>query len=559
MKHKKNYTLPLIIIAGILLSITAYFGTINSLTLRAEEPRRGVVAFEMTQSNNYAVPTLFGWKYYNKPPVYNWLIVITSKISGVFDNWVVRLPSLLSLLLLITLNFFFVRKFLNAEIAAITTILLVINVDFLFYGGVYTGEIDLFYSLVVYLQGLSIFYFGKKQKKLDLFLISYTLCAIGLLTKGLPSLAFQFFGLLAWALSARNFRILFHWTHLLGISILIILISLYFFIYSMYEDPWPFIHNLFLESSEKTAQGKNLLQILKALAMFPAILFKTLLPGIIFIVFFRKSTFLKAYKKNKYLKYITWFIILNIPIYWITPSFKIRYLYMLFPFITTILAILYINGKKHFPRLNAFIEKIFLAFIIIFCLGYIASYFINFLDQHDPSKLILTGILVSTLLVLFLYFKLIPYRIYLIMLSFLLFRIFLNYYYYPDFHSRYMKINTFIEDVINVTANEPVYYAGKSITKIVENSLTNKISHQDRIEITSVPPIHYQVAYYLGVHKNRVLNFTEETREDVFYISEKEFTENKAVTVYAETDQCLRHCKGYVLYKLKPPENEIVP
>ena len=554
MKPKKNYTLLLIVCAGVLLSIAAYFGSLNYLTLRAEEPRRGVIAFEMSQNKNYVVPTLFGWNYYNKPPVYNLMIVAVSKISGVFDNWVVRLPSLLSLLILITLNFFIVRKFLDKKIAAIATLLLIINVEFLFYASVYSGEIDLFYSLIVYLQGISIFYYGNKKRRFDMFYISYTLCAIGFLTKGLPSLAFQFFSLIAWAISARNFRVLFHWTHILGIMLLVVLVTLYFFIYSMYEDPWPFIHNLFLESSEKTAQGKSLIEIFKAIATFPAILAKTLLPGIIFILFSRKSIFLNAYKKNLFFRYIIWFIVLNIPIYLITPDFKVRYVYMFFPFFTTFFALLYIDGKKQLPRLNSVIEKILPAFMIIFCLGYIGSYFIRFLDQRDPHKLILTGLLLSALFVLFLYFKLIPYRIYLFALTFILFRIFLNGYYYPDFHVRYLKVDPFIEDIKKITGDEPVYYAGKSMTRNIENTLTNIISHEKQIKIISVPPIHYQIAFDLGLYKNHILTFTEKPKENVFYISEKEFIRNKPVTIFAETDQCLRKCEGYVLYKLKSTE-----
>ena len=559
MSRTKKLSLSLVIPAGIILGIVAYFGSLNKLSLRGEEPRRAVVAFEMMQNKNYVVPTLFGWNYYNKPPVYNWLIIITSKISGKFDHWTVRLPSLLSFLLLILINYYIVRKFLKTEIAQVTTILLILNSELLFYGSVYTGEIDLFYSLIVYLQAVSIFYFGSKRKFFDMFSVSYTLCAIGVLTKGVPSLAFQMFSLIAWAIAGRNLKFLFSWRHAYGILLLALLLSVYFFIYSMYEDPWPYIHNLFLESSEKTLQGKNFLQILIALLLFPVHFVKVLLPGIVFVVFFRKSTFLNAYKKSIFLRYIAWFIILNLPIYWVTPSFKLRYIYMFFPFITIFLALLYTLGRKELPKLNGILEKVFLVVIVLFCLVYISSYFIHFIDSGDPTKLILTGILFLTLLTAFLYIKYPLSRLYLLVLSFLIFRIYLNFYYFPDFHGRYYTNKEFIERIKSITANEPVYYAGTSETRYIQNSITNRLAHRKTVEITEVPVIPLQIPYYLGLEKNQVLTFVEELREDVFYISEKEYCRDKSVTIMAETNNGLGDCEGYVLYKVKPEKYEIVP
>jgi 4-amino-4-deoxy-L-arabinose transferase-like glycosyltransferase len=559
MSRTRKLSLSILIPAGIILGILAYFGSINYLTLRGSEQRSAVVSFEMMQNKNYAVPTLFGWKYYNKPPVYNWLIIITSKIAGQFNHWTVRLPSLLSLLLLILINYYFVRKFLKADIAEITTILLVMNVELLFYGSVYTGEVDLFYSLIIYLQAISIFYFGSRRKLFDMFLVSYTLCAIGILTKGLPSLAFQFFGLIAWVIASRNLKILFSWKHAAGILLLVVLLSVYFFIYSMYDDPWPYIHKLLLESSERTLQGKHILQIVKAILLFPAQLAKVLLPGIIFVVFFQKSTFFTVYKKSKFLKFIAWFIILNLPVYGSTPSFKLRYIYMFLPFITTFLGLLYITGRKQLPKINSILEKIFLAVIILFCMVYISSYFINFTDNRDHTKWILTCILFMSILSIFLYIKYDSSRLYLLTLTFLLFRIYLNCYYFPDFHARHSASREFITKIMSLTKNEPVYYAGNSSTLFIQNTLTNRLAHKKMIEIKEVPVIPLQIPYYLGLDKNQILKFVEETREGEIYISKKNYIENKSVFIMAETDECLGNCEGYVLYKLKPEKNEIVP
>ncbi len=40
-----------------------------------EEPRRALVAMEMMYSGDYIHTTIHGAAYYNKPPLFNWLVV----------------------------------------------------------------------------------------------------------------------------------------------------------------------------------------------------------------------------------------------------------------------------------------------------------------------------------------------------------------------------------------------------------------------------------------------------------------------------------------------------
>jgi 4-amino-4-deoxy-L-arabinose transferase-like glycosyltransferase len=58
------------------------FPNIRFFELTLEEPRRALVAYEMWFSGSYLQPTLLGEPYFNKPPLFNWLIVLSSMLFG---------------------------------------------------------------------------------------------------------------------------------------------------------------------------------------------------------------------------------------------------------------------------------------------------------------------------------------------------------------------------------------------------------------------------------------------------------------------------------------------
>lgn len=56
------------------LLIPALFINLGKMPLSSDEPTRSVVALEMNLSGNYVTPTINGDYYYNKPPLYNWIL-----------------------------------------------------------------------------------------------------------------------------------------------------------------------------------------------------------------------------------------------------------------------------------------------------------------------------------------------------------------------------------------------------------------------------------------------------------------------------------------------------
>ncbi|MFT4660544.1 MAG: 4-amino-4-deoxy-L-arabinose transferase-like glycosyltransferase [Flavobacteriales bacterium] len=339
-----------ILLITFLLLFIVIFGWNNVLELRAEEPRRAIVSIEMLLRGEYLIPQIHNWGYYNKPPVFNWCMLFFLNIFGSFDEWVVRLPSLLSYFATALLIFITVKRFLTKGVALFSSLFFLTTADILFYGTVNAGEIDLFFTLVVFGQVMSIFVFYERKQFFLMFFLSYLFAAIGTLTKGPPSIAFQGLTLLPWLLLNRRWRLLFNWKHFLSIAVFITIVGGYFFQYSKYNDAIGFMVRLFKEASQRSGMEQNIWDTIKESAFFPLYLAQLMLPWTLLVFFFFRKKFISVIKSNAILHFSLIFIIFNIPIYWFTADHKARYLYPFFPFFCILFSYFFVNAPTYLQK-----------------------------------------------------------------------------------------------------------------------------------------------------------------------------------------------------------------
>src|SRR5258705_6898626 len=152
------------ILAFFVFYILAVLIHLNYYPLNGDEPRRAIIAIEMRHSGNFIMPTTMGWIYYNKPPIYNWLISACMFLTGSENEIPVRLPSLIAILLWSIINCQVLKKIVPREVAALSSLFLMTSLDIFFWGLNNGGEIDIFYSFIVYLQVISIFYFNLQKR-----------------------------------------------------------------------------------------------------------------------------------------------------------------------------------------------------------------------------------------------------------------------------------------------------------------------------------------------------------------------------------------------------------
>lgn len=324
------------LIVATFLAVINVLGFNHLLELMAEEPRRSIIAIEMLWSGDFAIPHIYEEIYYNKPPLYNWLIAASMYVFGT-GEWAARLPGSLSFLLTAFILFKIASRHLSHKVSLFVAFAYITSIDLLFYGSVNTAEIDIFYSLITVLQVYAIFHYKQSGEYLKLFVFSYLLAAVGVLTKGIPSIAFQGLTLLGYFIATKSFSKLFSWKHLIGSSAFLIVIIGYLYYFSLHEDVFAFLSQQFQEASQRSANETTKLDLLKNMSSFILKLFEKLAPWCLFVVFLAKKSVRRQIIENPLLKFSLVFIISNILVYWTALDLRTRYIYMFFPFFILLL------------------------------------------------------------------------------------------------------------------------------------------------------------------------------------------------------------------------------
>ncbi len=318
------------------LLVVALFLNLSVQPIFLEEPRRALVAMEMAERGNWWVPYQLGEFYYNKPPVFNWVLLIFAKVFGGFSEFSQRLPTVLSLLGIGGLIYAYGKRYANAQLGVLSAFLFIISGGILFFFAT-LGEIDVFYTLVTLAGLLPIYALYRQGNFYQLFAIVYFFGAIGTLTKGLSSILFIGFSLLGWFLYKKDVKRLFHLPHFVGGGIFVLIIGGYLWIYSQYNALSGYLETLWGQSSERTVLDQGFAPLLGHLFQFPLDLIKDTLPGSLLLLFAVRRDFWKKIQQNEFMVFAVVMFVANILIYWVSPGAKQRYIYPLYPFFLMVL------------------------------------------------------------------------------------------------------------------------------------------------------------------------------------------------------------------------------
>jgi len=517
----------LLVIITLLLLAYAFFAHLNSIGLRAEEPKRAILGIETLLDRNYIIPHIHGYAYYDKPPFYNWILAFFFFLFGSFDEWVVRLPGVLSILLTGIIGFIIIKKYTNKELAYFSSMAYITSADLLFYGSVNSGEIDLFYSMVVFIQVISIFWFYEKKKYLLMYVSSYLFVSIGFLTKGLPSIAFQGMTLIIMVIYFKSWKILFSWQHVLGIGLFVLICGGYYYAYSLEGDAIGYLVSLSKQSSQRSFNEYPFILVIEQIALFPIQILKLLLPWSLLVIFMIRKDFLRTIKSNKLVLFSSLFVIANIIIYWLSPEMRDRYLYMFLPFIAFTLIYFYYKFQNTDIRRKKWIRGIFGGVMVLTVFFFIAYPFLNTINK-EASYPVIVSIVFSILLafITFLYFRHRKFYIYLFILFLIITRIGFNYTLLPHFHAstRTSEYSYHVEQMIMVTGNEPIFYTGNPLTYHPDLSIfRNQLYKSD---ITIPPLTAFQIPYYIVKSNDHILYYEQNPKPGKFYLAYESFTTN---------------------------------
>lgn len=336
-------------VLAISLLVPALFSHLGYLPLDtdSDEPRRALVALEMLLSGDYLTPTLNGMPYFNKPPLYNWLIAASYRLFGTYSSFALRFPMAVSLLGYALTVYWFVRRYVDAgrfsqAIAFATAFMLITNIRVWLYDSM-LGLIDITFSWVTYTAFMLVYHFDRQKKYGLLFVTTYALTALGFLMKGLPSVVFQGLTLLAWFGYTRSWRAFFHPTHLAGLAVFGTLVGGYYGAYfAQNHIPMSTVFGtLFNESAKRTVIQFGLGETLLHLLTFPVEMQYRYAPWLLLVLLFFQKGIRHFLTMQPFIWFNTLIFSINFVVYWSSPQVYARYLLMLLPLLFTVLSYLY--------------------------------------------------------------------------------------------------------------------------------------------------------------------------------------------------------------------------
>ncbi len=499
------------------LYVVSVLMNLGHLHLRVEEPRRALIAMEMLESGNLLQPHTLGWEYYNKPPLFNWIMAAFMKLAGSDSAFMARLPSVFFLLLFAYSYYKISARYLQKEVALLSAFFMLTSADLYFYTVSNGAEIDIFYSFIVYLQAISIFWFAEKKKYLALFLSSWFFCALGFLTKGYPSLVFQGLTLAAICVQIKSFRFIFSLRHLAGILLFLLVTGAYFFyLNSSQRSPDVALINLLKESFLKSAFGEESAGRLYKVFTYPYSLLRVFAPWCLLLLLL----FLKGQRynltTNPLVRFSLFFILFNIAVYWVTGAQKTRYIYMFIPFGMTIISYIAWRFKSQNEELfnkylksTGFVCGIALAGVIYLLLAAAISW----------ARLVIPGLLLFGITIAI--FRLPQYRLWLFLAAVITTRLIYAIGGIPLKSEKEFDYPGLTASLASLNKNDKVTFWGKPDTLNLDIKALGFTVYKWKKEPVLVLPekISYQVPYYFYKATGHLVMFDTILKPGQTYIS----------------------------------------
>lgn len=418
-------------VAVFALMVPALFINLGLLAFIDDEAIRSLVALEMKLSGNYIAPTLNGVFYYNKPPLYNWILLAFFEITGRINEWTARIPTVLCLLGYAATIYYFFRKHYDRHFAFLNALVLVTCGRILFWDSM-LGLIDICFSWITFSAFMVIYHQFQKGQWYRMFLWSYLLTAAGFMMKGLPAVVFQGTTLFVYFVYRGQFKRLFSWAHVLGGLAALMIVGSYYLVYDHYNSLENVFSTLFTESSKRTVVRFGIWNTIVHFFTFPFEMIYHFLPWSVLIVHFIKKGVLKEIRQDAFITFNLLVFLSNILIYWTSPEVYPRYLLMLAPPLFSVFIYLHFLHKAQRSWTYIAVDRFYLLMCIIATLLWLMPLYLK-QTQAVPGLYFKTTFLVIGLAFLtWLYQKQRERRLMILGIFLLLFRIGFDWFILPD-------------------------------------------------------------------------------------------------------------------------------
>jgi len=509
---KRNPTI--IYISGIVLLIIALLinlGHVN-IFLGVDEATRALVALEMIITENFVTPTLNGEFYYNKPPLFNWILAGFFSLFGT-NEIVMRLPTVISFLGFAYTIYFFVGKELGKQTGIIAAFAFVTLGRLLFWE-TFFAYIDTTFSWVVYTGLMFMYYFFKRNKLYHLFIVSSLFMAIAFMLKGLPAIVFQGITLLSLFISEKKFRQLFSMPHIIGGMVFISLVGGYYLVYHQYNSLENVFSTLWGETTQRTVVNQGWWSTIKHLFVFPYEMTYHYAPWSFLIVFTFFKGFWKTSLHNKFLKFNLLAFLFNIIPYWTSPDVYPKYIMMLMPMLLTVYVFYFLKNLELNGKLSKIFETTFLIASIVLTFGWIAILFVDKFDQVNFVVIKVIVLMAITGVFTIIYFKIKSQRIIIFAIILIIARIGFDWFIWPLRAPQFDIHEENALTVAEITGKESVFYYHASMLQYGASFYMSKAKH-DIIRKEEFKPM-YNTYYIVDNEGYDKINSTHQSIK-IFY------------------------------------------
>lgn len=466
----KPFTLaPVSSLAAIfLLAIVALVLPIGTypVTLLTDEPIRLMVSTEMIISGDYLSPTLNGDPYFNKPPLYNWIIIGSFKLFGEESMFAYRFPMILSWFILGFLVFRFVRAYMRDDNFAVLAALLAVTHGRLVFYDTLLGLIDLCYAALTYLGFMVVYTYGQRNAWAKLFLYSWAIAAIGQLMKGVTSPVFQGLTLLSYFLVVRpdQRKKLFSWQSFAGVGLFLLILLAYYIPYFQrnHFTVRSYVDTMLANNAKGTPVNYPVWKTILHVLIYPLHMLYDFAPWMLLSILFIRKDFLSRLKENRFIFFNAVVFLSNFIIYWISPETFARYLFMLLPLLFTTGLYFYTYQSRETDWQRKIIDGFLRGSMALVTLALPALPFIPKLAQID-DRWIKTAVLFAAMgAITWMAWKKKTNLIFAYAIALLVLRIGFNWFVLPQRGSNDRKVVARAKQIAEITGDKPVYIYGKN-------------------------------------------------------------------------------------------------
>ncbi|MEI8017003.1 MAG: glycosyltransferase family 39 protein [Schlesneria sp.] len=323
---RERELLLILLLASLTLSVR-----LDALPLFGEEPRRALIAREMVETGDWLVPGTQRVFLPSRPPLQNWLIAFTALLTGSFDVWSVRIPSVISTFLIANLIYGYLRQLmgrLGSFGGAVSFLTMTMVMEF---GR--SAETEAVFTLFV-AASMLLWHWAliKNRPAWQVWSIGYGFTALGMLTKGLQAPLYFVGATTLFLLVTGNWRVILTRGHAIGILVFVAVLGAWqgpFTWQRGIADSW----NIYFGDVAGRFVDRKWSVFLEHLVVFPCeLLLVRLMPWSILLLSFgnRRVREFVGHQRDAAL-FLTICIVFSFISVWLPPGSKVRYYMPLFP------------------------------------------------------------------------------------------------------------------------------------------------------------------------------------------------------------------------------------